>query len=174
MLSGGLAVAGVGMVLIRVVPGDLTYPIAAVAMAMAGAGAGSLAIGSAMIMAGTPPAKAGNAAAIEETAYDLGTVLGVAVLGSLASLVYRQQLDVDRLVDDGLPAPLGVAAEDSLGAATAIADEAGLPALADQAGSAFMDALATTSLVGGLVMIVVAVVVLVTAPRGLDVTQQQH
>ena len=37
-----------------------------------------------------------------------------------------------------------------------------------------MDALATTSLVGGLVMIVVAVVVLLTAPRGLDVTQQQH
>ena len=105
VLSGGLAVAGIGMVLIWVVPGDLTYPIAAVAMAMAGAGAGSLAIGSAMVMAGTPPAKAGNAAAIEETAYDLGTVLGVAVLGSLASLVYRQQLDVDQLVDDGPPPP---------------------------------------------------------------------
>ena len=72
-------------------------------MAMAGAGAGSLAIGSAMIMAGTPPAKAGNAAAIEETAYDLGNVLGVAMLGSVASLVYRQQLDVDALVEDGLP-----------------------------------------------------------------------
>ena len=87
VLASGLAVAGVGMVLIWAVPGELTYPVAATAMALAGAGAGSLAIGSAMIMAGTPPAKAGNAAAIEETAYDLGNVLGVATLGSVASLV---------------------------------------------------------------------------------------
>ena len=174
VLASGLAVAGVGMVLIWAVPGELTYPVAAIAMALAGAGAGSLAIGSAMIMAGTPPAKAGNAAAIEETAYDLGNVLGVAILGSVASLVYRQELDVDALVEDGLPAPLGTAAEDSLGAATAIAEQAGLPGLADQAGVAFTDALALTSLIGGLVMIAVAVVVLLTAPRGLDISQQQH
>jgi DHA2 family multidrug resistance protein-like MFS transporter len=125
-------------------------------------------------LAGTPPAKAGNAAAIDVTAYDLGYVLGVAVLGSVASLVYRQQLDVDELVEQGMPGSLATAAEDSLGAATAIADQAGLPALADRAGWAFTDALAVTSLVGGLVMIAVAVVVLLVTPRGFDIGQQQH
>ncbi|WP_347565750.1 MFS transporter [Nocardioides sp. IC4_145] len=174
VLASGLGVAGIGALLLPVVPGDLGYPTVAVAMALVGAGAGSLAIGSAMIMAGTPAERAGSAAAIEETAYDLGSVLGVAVLGSVASVVYRDHLATGPLVADGLPATAARAAEDSLGAAVDVATAAGAPALAAQAGAAFTDALVDTSLVAGLVMVAVAVVVWLTAPRGLDITQQQH
>ena len=173
VLAGGLAIAGVGTLLIYLVPGDLTYTTAAIAMAMAGVGAGSLAIGSAMVMSGTPPSKAGDAAAIEETAYDIGAVLGVAVLGSIAAVVYRNHLDVASTAP-GLPPDLADAAENSLGGAVAVSDQAQLPALADHAAAAFTEALADTSLVGGLVMVVVAVVVYLTAPKGLDISQQQH
>ncbi|MDN4160848.1 MFS transporter [Nocardioides abyssi] len=176
VLACGLGIAGVGALLLPVLPGDLGYPTVAVAMALVGAGAGSLAIGSAMIMAGTPPDKAGSAAAIEETAYDLGSVLGVAVLGSVASVVYRDHLATGPLVAAGLPAEAARAAEDSLGGAVDVAATVGAPApaLADQAAAAFTDALVDTSLVAGLVMVAVAVVVWLTAPRGLDITQQQH
>ncbi|WP_166389583.1 MFS transporter [Nocardioides ochotonae] len=174
VLSGGLAVAGLGAVALGVVPGDLTYLTAALSMALVGAGAGSLAIASAMIMAGSPPERAGSAAAAEETAYDLGTVLGVAVLGSLAAVVYRSRLDTADLRAAGLPADLEAQAEDSLGGAVAVADAADLPGLATRAAEAFTDSLATTGVIGGLVMLAVAVVVYRTAPADLDITVQQH
>ena len=174
VLSGGLAVAGLGAVALGAVPGELTYLTAALSMALVGAGAGSLAIASAMIMAGSPPERAGSAAAAEETAYDLGTVLGVAVLGSLAAVVYRSRLDTADLRAAGLPADLEAQAEDSLGGAVAVADAADLPGLAARAAEAFTESLATTGVVGGLVMLAVAVVVYRTAPAGLDITVQQH
>ncbi|WP_241248931.1 MFS transporter [Rhodococcus sp. X156] len=174
VLAVGVAIAGVGCLLIYLVPGELTYTTAAIAMALTGAGAGSLAIGSAMIMAGTPPEKAGNAAAIEETAYDLGNVLGVALLGSIAAVIYRNHLDVGALAEQGVPAELVTAAEDSLGGAAAVATQAQLPELAAQARVAFTDALADTSLVAGVFMLVVSVVVFATAPKGLDITKQEH
>ncbi|MDN4173402.1 MFS transporter [Nocardioides sp. SOB77] len=174
VLAGGLAAAGLGALLVPLVPGGLTYGTVAAAMTLVGAGAGSLAIGSAMIMAGTPADRAGSAAAIEETAYDLGSVLGVAVLGSVASVVYRDRLAVGTLVADGLPAGAARTAEDSLGAAVDVAGTLGAPALAERAAAAFTDALVETCLVGGAVMLAVAVVVWSTAPRGLDITQQEH
>ncbi|WP_316932099.1 MFS transporter [Nocardioides marmotae] len=170
VLAGGLAAAGLGALLVPLAPGDLGYGTVAAAMTLVGAGAGSLAIGSAMIMAGTPADRAGSAAAIEETAYDLGSVLGVAVLGSVASVVYRDRLRVEALLAEGLPADAARAAADSLGAATAL----GVPGLAERAGAAFTDALVETCLAGGVLMLVMAVVVWATAPRGLDITQQQH
>ncbi len=174
VLAAGLAAAGIGALLIPLVPGDLTYPTVAVAMGLVGAGAGSLAIASAMIMAGTPTAKAGNAAAIEETAYDLGNVLGVALLGSVAAVIYRDHLDADALVARGLPVELADAAEDSLGAATGIAAEIGVPELADRAGRAFTDAFTDTSLIAGILMLTISVAVYLTAPKGLDISQQAH
>ena len=49
----------------------------------------SLAVASALIMLETPTSKAGNAISVEESMYDLGNVFGVAVLGSLSSMLYR-------------------------------------------------------------------------------------
>ena len=41
----------------------------------------------------TPTSKAGQFA-VEESMYDLGNVFGVAVLGSLSSMLYRVFLDI--------------------------------------------------------------------------------
>ncbi|GAB2882169.1 MFS transporter [Nocardioides pacificus] len=173
-LAGGLAVAGLGLISLSFVPGDLTYGTVAVAMTLVGAGGGSLAIASAIIMASTPTAKAGNAAAIEETSYDLGTVLGVAVLGSIAAVTYRTQLDLSDLVTQGLDPALAAAAGESLGAATAIASSAGLPELAREATTAFTDALTQTGLIGGVAMVVVAVLVFGLVPRDFNLAEQRE
>ncbi len=152
--------------------GSLSYPPVLVAMVLLGAGGGSLAIGSAIIMSGTPVAKAGNAAAIEETAYDVGNVLGVAVLGSIASALYRSRLDTSglfRLDGDQLGA-----ARESLGGALDVAARTGSSELAARAGSAFSESLVQVGLIGGLSTLVAAAVVYALVPRGLDVRQQQH
>jgi DHA2 family multidrug resistance protein-like MFS transporter len=171
VLAGSLALAAAGMVLIYAARGDLHYPTVAVALVMVGAGTGALALGSAMIMSGTPEDRSGNAAAIEEVSYDFGNVLGVAILGSLAALLYRLGLEGDNVLD-GLPAELSDAAGESVGSAVAIAAELGQPALARAAATEFTHALEATSLVGGVTLLAVAALVFLLTPRGVDVTQQ--
>ncbi|MWD30357.1 MFS transporter, partial [Aquicoccus sp. SCR17] len=92
VLGGGLAIAGLGFLAIYLAPQPLTYTSMAIALVLLGTGGSSLAVGSALIMSGAPQDKAGNAAALEETSYELGAVLGVAILGSVASAVYNSGL----------------------------------------------------------------------------------
>ncbi|QIK64099.1 MFS transporter [Leucobacter viscericola] len=169
VLAGGVGLAGIGMLLVGAQPGELTNVTVLIALTLVGAGTGSLAIGSAMIMQGSPEEKAGNAGALEETSYELGAVLGVAILGSIAALLYRSEFTASGLLD-GLKPELATQSRESLGAAVAISDNLGLPDLAQGAGVAFTHALQTTGLVGGALMLAVAVVVFLTAPKGTTLT----
>jgi DHA2 family multidrug resistance protein-like MFS transporter len=126
-----------------------------------------------MIMSGTPEDRAGNAAAIEEVSYDFGNVLGVAILGSIAALLYRVGLE-DVGVLGALPRNLAEAAGDSVGNAVAIAEQVANPQLAQAAADQFTHALEVTSLAGGLTLMVVAAVVFFLTPRNTDVTKQHH
>lgn len=169
VLAGGVGLAGIGMLLIGLQPGELNSVTVLIALTLVGAGTGSLAIGSAMIMQGSPEEKAGNAGALEETSYELGAVLGVAILGSIAALIYRSEFVASGLLK-GLKPELASQSGESLGAAVAIADDLGLPALAQSAGTAFTHALQITGIVGGALMLAVAVVVFLTAPKGTSLT----
>ncbi|WP_068266110.1 MFS transporter [Janibacter limosus] len=173
VLAGGLAVAGVGLLFVGFGPDVLTYRLVLVAMLLVGAGTGSLAIASAMIMLGSPEDKAGNAGALEETSYELGGTLGVAVLGSISALVYRDQLSGSRALEQAGP-EAARHAQDSLGAAVATSEQLGLPALASDAGAAFTQSLQTAGLVGGVLMLVVAATVFVLTPKGTDIAGTTH
>ncbi|MFI2489214.1 MFS transporter [Promicromonospora kroppenstedtii] len=174
VLATGLALAGAGMLLLGVGPGgDLDLPRVLTVLVLVGAGTGSLAIGSAMIMLGSPEEKAGNAGALEETSYELGAVLGVAILGSISALIYRSQFAVDpalRAVDPALAAQ----AEESLGAAVAISDQLALPELATAASAAFTHSMQVASLAGGAIMLAVAALVFLMTPRGTSITGASH
>ena len=144
-----------------------------IALALIGAGIGALALASSMIMGGVPRSKAGNAAAMEDTSYEFGAVLGIAILGSLASFLYRRNL--------GTPAEalmLGEeateAARDSLGGAMAVADAAQLPDLAARAGEAFTSGLGMAGLIGGLILLVFAFVVFYLTPKGTMLADLEH
>lgn len=173
VLAGGLGLAGFGMLYVGLLGDNLDLIGVEIAMTLVGAGTGSLAIGSAMIMMGSPVEKAGNAGALEETSYELGATIGVAILGSISALIYRFQLSVDPAMQGIDPALLGNAKE-SLGAAMAISSEAGLPVLAESAAEAFNRSLQVVGYAGGFLMLAVAIFVFFLTPKGTDVTEAEH
>lgn len=172
-MADGIAVAGLALLLLFLLRGALGYPLVAVVMALVGLGMGSLAVGSAALMGATPPEKASSGAAFEEIAYDLGNVLGVAVLGSIASIAYRLGLDADSLAEAGVDAGLAAQASQSYAAAASIAREHGLDELASRATASFNGSVVLTSAVGGLIMVIVAVLVHRLVPRGLDLQSDE-
>jgi DHA2 family multidrug resistance protein-like MFS transporter len=86
-------------------------PVIFAALVVAGAAAGVvMTLGADLVMSAAHQDRAGEAAAIQETSFELGAGLGVAVLGTVLAVVYRAALPA---------APAG--ARESLGAATEIA-----------------------------------------------------
>lgn len=73
-----------------------------------------------LIVGSVPAARAGTAAGMSETSAEFGGALGVAVLGSLATLLYRQSLEVR--LPAGLDAAESEAALDTLAGALATAE----------------------------------------------------
>ena len=65
------------------------------AFAVLGAGVGaSETLSNDLILSSVPAAKAGAASAVSETAYEVGSVFGTAVLGSILVAAYRQNIDL--------------------------------------------------------------------------------
>ena len=173
VLAGGIAVAGLGMLTLAISPGGLDIGVIIIALSLIGVGMGSLAIGSAMIMMGSPEEKAGSAGALEETSYELGAVLGVAILGSISALIYRAELTLSPAIKP-LSDKLSWQAHESLGAAIAIADKADAPDLALAAGEAFTHSLQITGITGGLIMLVAGAAVFLMTPKGTDISAAEH
>lgn len=150
VLAGGLAVSAIGMIILFVAPSPLGYLPVAFSLLLVGMGMGSLAIASAVIMSGAPAEKAGSAAALEETSYELGGALGVAVLGSVAAAVYRADMP----------------GSDSITQALEIGGQ-----VAERAKVAFTDSLSVTGLAGGVLMLLAALIVWWLTPRSLDLSE---
>ena len=74
------------------------------------------------IMAALPASKAGDGSAVNQVSRQTGGALGIAVLGSIASFVYRAELSLDGL---GLTSSQISDVEDSLSGALTIGDEVG-------------------------------------------------
>jgi DHA2 family multidrug resistance protein-like MFS transporter len=86
------------------------------------------------LMVGTaPPERAGAASGISETSSEFGGALGIAVLGSIGSAVYRGQMT--EAVPAAVPSQAAAAARDTLGGAVAAAGK-----LPEQLGAALLDA----------------------------------
>ncbi|WP_169984619.1 MFS transporter [Microbispora sp. H10836] len=115
------------------------------------------------IMASVPEARAGGAAAIEETAYELGAGLGIAVLGTITTIVYAPSLGTV----PGIPAGLMAQARESLAAAAHVAGEAGVTgaALLGAARVAFVTALHSTIVVSVALLGLTALAVALLLPR---------
>ncbi len=125
---------------------------------LVGAGIGlSETITNDAILSAAPADRAGSAAAVSETAYELGAVLGTAVLGSVLAAVYRGALTLPGDVDAG-------AARETLGGAVSTAERIGGvdgDALRAAARAAFETGVEVTAGVGAAVLVAVAVAVVV-------------
>lgn len=76
------------------------------------------------IMGSVPPEKAGVGSAVNDTARELGGVLGVAIVGSLFASIYAGRLG-DLLAGTPVPADALAVAKESVGAGAAVAQAAG-------------------------------------------------
>jgi DHA2 family multidrug resistance protein-like MFS transporter len=74
-----------------------------------------------LVMAEAPPERAGAASAISETSFEFGGALGIAVLGSILTAVYRGAMEHQDLA--GIPPEAVAAAKDTLGGAVAVAKD---------------------------------------------------
>ncbi|MFC7385830.1 MFS transporter [Sphaerisporangium rhizosphaerae] len=164
-MTGGLALAGLALAP-TLLWGAEQHPVM-LCVCFAGIGFGvevALLAASDTIMASAPESRAGGAAAIEETAYELGAGLGVAVLGTVTTIVYAPGVAA---VPGVAPAAMGQARE-SLASAAHVAREVGGPAgdsLMDGARAAFVTALHSTILVSVALLAVTAITALVLLPR---------
>jgi MFS transporter, DHA2 family, multidrug resistance protein len=133
VMAAGMVLAAVGFAL-------LTQLDTAAGLAVLVAGSVAFSLGSAPmttlatdLMVGTaPPERAGAASGISETSSEFGGALGIAVLGSIGSAVYRGQMT--DAIPVGTPPQAAAAARDTLGGAVAAAGQ-----LPDQLGAALLD-----------------------------------
>jgi DHA2 family multidrug resistance protein-like MFS transporter len=158
VLATGLALVGVAMASLTLISPSTAYPQLGIALFVIGVGLGlAYTVANDVILASVRQERAGAAAAISETAYELGMALGIAMLGSIVAGVYR-----------GLAIPPGTVdavashAKETLGAAHEAAGM--LPAdeahgLLTAARSAFTEGLAIAAGVGSALLLASAVAV---------------
>jgi DHA2 family multidrug resistance protein-like MFS transporter len=113
-----------------------------------------------LIVGSAPPEQAGAATGMSETSGELGGALGIAILGSVGTAVYRAE--VAESLPPGIPAEAVDAARDTLGGALAVAqalpEALGAPLVA-AAQVAFIDAIhfvAAVSAAGAVVTAIAA------------------
>jgi DHA2 family multidrug resistance protein-like MFS transporter len=161
VIGAGLAVVSVGMaVIIRSGPAD-GPGILMIGFALACLGGGPIvALGTNLVLGAVPPEKTGSASGVVQTNSEFGYALGIAVIGSFGTLVYRSEI-AGHLPPD-LPAGAANAARESLtGAITAAAElpgnlNAGVLAAA---GDAFSSALHSVAALAGIVAATMAVLI---------------
>lgn len=162
VIGTGLIVSAVGyLVLATVAPADdLVHLVLGAIVVSAGLGP-MMALATDMVVGSAPVERAGAAAAISSTAPQIGGAFGVAVLGSIVTVVYRNAMASG--VPAGVPDGVAHAARDNLG--TAAAAVRALPgSLADPlltaARAAFTSGFHVTALVSAVLMVLIAVPVL--------------
>ena len=155
VMAGGLALSAAGFGMLTQVESDsglAVLVIGSVVLSLGVAPVGTLATD--LIVGRSPPERAGAASGISATSAELGGALGIAVLGSIGTAVYRNR--VASSLPEGVPPQAAEAARDTLGAAVRVADE-----LPDQVGNVVLDA-AREACTRGLQLTAITSAVLVT------------
>jgi MFS transporter, DHA2 family, multidrug resistance protein len=165
VLATGLALIGIAMASLTTITPSTGYPRLGIALFVVGVGLGlAYTVANDLILDSVAPGRAGAAAAISETAYELGTALGIAVLGSIVAATYRELTIPPGVHDD-----VASYARETLGAAHEAAGA--LPAenghaLLTSAQSAFTDGLAVAAGAGSILLLASSAAVwLILKPR---------
>jgi EmrB/QacA subfamily drug resistance transporter len=164
VVASGLALMSAGFLLASTLSADSAYlggVLASMVVMAAGLGL-TTSPATEAIMGALPQDKAGVGSAVNDTTRELGGTLGVAIVGSVFASVYGPQL-VDGLA--GFPEQVIAIAEESMGAAVVVAEQApnGAQILA-AAQDAFMSGFAAGSLVAAAATALGAVLALLWLP----------
>ncbi|WP_372435714.1 MFS transporter [Subtercola lobariae] len=162
VVAGGLLLSAIAYAIVMFTGQNATAVTLGAAFAILGLGIGAAeTISNDLIISVVPEHKAGAASAVSETAYELGAVLGTAVLGSILTAFYRASV----VLPIGLTDQQATSAGETLGGAVGVSNE--IPwslgtTLLQSARDAFDSGVFTTSLIAVLLMVSASILALVT------------
>jgi EmrB/QacA subfamily drug resistance transporter len=166
LLGVAVAAAGLGLMaaLVSVSGG---YPTVLPGMCMIGLGMGlAMPLATHAITASLPPERQGVASALNDTTRELGSALGVALLGAVLTAAYRDAISPGL---EGFPARVAGAAREGIGRAFDVAGEphrtGHAEALIDTARHAFVSGWSTSIWIGAAMMGALFVFLIARAPQ---------
>jgi len=167
VVTAGLTSVGTGLFILSLAKVDSGYTIVFATLIILGFGMGmAMTPATDSIMGAVPPEKAGVGSAVNDTTRELGGVLGVAILGSIAANSYHSNMPEATLRSAGLPPAAASAAHDSIGGAVSVARQIGAAAqdLAHTASIHYVTAMSTSVRIGAGFAVLGALVALIWLP----------
>lgn len=159
VIAVGLLIAAIGFALTIFLSPTSSPVLIATSLALVALGAGvGLALSNDIIMSSVQPARAGQAAATSETAYELGTTLGTAVLGGVLVAWYTRVVSAELDAID-LSEPLRERASSTMAEAQLVATEVDSStgaSVLEIAEAAFTEAITVAGLAGAVIMVLTA------------------
>jgi DHA2 family multidrug resistance protein-like MFS transporter len=155
VMSLGLASSAAGLLILLLVGGDHDLAIITIASVIVSVGLSPvITMATELIVSSAPQERAGSASGISETSGELGGALGIALLGSLGTALYRSRL-APRLTVGG---ENGEQALDTLGGAVDVASRLDDGVLLEAARSAFTTSMRLVSAAAAVLALLVATV----------------
>jgi DHA2 family multidrug resistance protein-like MFS transporter len=134
VIAGGMVLAAAGFGIMTQVGGASGLAILVTGTVVFSLGLAAVTLLTTDLIIGTaPPERAGAASGISETSAEFGGALGIAILGSIGTAVYRSE--VADAIPGSVPPQAAEVARDTLGGAVVAAGE-----LSDRLGGALLDA----------------------------------
>ncbi|CAL9623352.1 Antiseptic resistance protein (plasmid) [Streptomyces sp. enrichment culture] len=158
LISGGMVGTAICMVVFTQATSVTTLVVGFAVFSFCGAPL--VALGTNLVIANAPMEKAGSAGSLAQMCNEFGSALGIAVVGTVGSAVYRHQ--IHDAIPAGVPAAITEAARDSLagaGAAVAGAPERLRTAVLSPAQEAFTASLHAVTGIGAVLLAGVAVLI---------------
>ncbi len=121
VMAGGLVLAAAGFAVLTLVEGG--SPLAAIVVSSSIFSLGLapvFTLTTDTVVSAAPPERAGSAAALSETGAELGGAMGIALLGSVGTAIYRGRMI--RAMPAGVPAEAAEAVRGTLGGAVAASE----------------------------------------------------
>jgi len=162
--GAGLAISAVGLLAFSTLDAGSGYPVLLVAQLILAVGVGlAMTPATNAIVTSLPAAQQGVASAVNDTTREIGTALGIAIMGSMFNSGYRHGLSGHL---DGVPADAAAQARQAPGLAFDAARSLGRSgdALAAAARDAFSSGMPFSMLMGAGLLVLAAAFVAVRAP----------
>lgn len=164
IIAGGLVLAAIGFGLLTQIDEQTPFWLLITAFVLSSLGlAPVFTLATDLVVGSAPPERAGSASAMSETAAEMGGALGIAVLGSIGTAIYRNEL-IDT-IPDTIPIDMRDAARETLGGAVHVSEQLSGNLgfmLLDVARQAFLHAMQISILISvGLAVVTACIVIFV-------------
>ncbi len=167
VMAGGLTLVAGGLLLMTQVEGERALTLLVTGTVVLALGLSPVVtLGTDLIVGSAPPERAGAASSLSETGAELGGALGIAVLGSIGTAVYRGMMA--DAIPRGVPVEAAEAARGTLGGALATAEQlppASGAELMSAARDAFSEGLELTASIAAIVALATAAMAAIVLRR---------